>query len=952
MKKKYYRQSVCLLLAILLLGQITGAGAQTSPAIGYATDSVRLRARPSSTATILDVIQKGDAVLVSGTEGNYYSVEYEGQKGYAVTAFINVDDPSPQEQSALIQNEASGYITLSGGSTGAAVKALQEALSELRFYTMSIDSKYGRGTEQAVRAFQEKNGLTASGIADAASQALIFEGEPINTQGVKTNVKTLPPIPGFTMRLGDKGEAVGSLQQKLKNLSFYKGLIDSSYGSSTQTAVRDFQRANSLTVDGIAGAETQARLDGAGDQLPAGQTPPPTNQSNVFVTPPPGEAVYPYSTTTNASVNLRKSASASAMRYLTIPEGGSIQVLEDSGSYLKVSYKEFSGFVDKNFVHIPEQYLEGKSLGVSTDARVKYETLGVGSEGKKVRALQQALAELGYYSNNIDGKFGAGTISALKSFQKKNGLRETGIALPELQQLLFEKRVRNSKSKLVSVKTLPPVEGITMSQGDYGDAVYELHQKLVITGHYDGTVGYEFTGATAKAVRAFQKAHKIRETGRADSFTMLAIQTSIEALQPNKPPVQTPVTGDTIIVIRSGTRGAAVTRLQARLVELGYYNITPDGIYNSDDIAAVRQFQRVNGLNVSNTADLATQQTLYASYALRADSQTGGAVQTGGSLKIGTFGDAVKAMQSRLVTLKYLSGTVDGIFGTQTAAAVTSFQRTNSLTADGIAGPQTLQVLYSANAKALQTQATATPQPGIQKLTSLKIGDTGSTVVSMQLRLTQLNYLSGNADGIYGPRTFLAVKAFQEKNKLENDGIAGPLTLARLNSATAVAASGVIPPVTPIPQPNVQVFTAPKAGEVRFANWYTEIKPIASRLRSVVIYDFVSGKHYNFRLYSLGKHADGTTVTKEDTAVMNSVLGVNNWTPRPVWVIFSDGRVYMASTHSHGHETDYIADNNLTGHLCIHFPREMEEAALTGPYAVSHQNAILAGWDLTQNKAK
>jgi peptidoglycan hydrolase-like protein with peptidoglycan-binding domain len=521
MKRDFFRQSICLMLSILLLGRMSGAGAQTSRSIGYATDSVRLRSRPSSSATILAVIQKGDAVLVSGSEDTYYSVEYEGQMGFVVSAFINVETSQPQEQPALSKEEASNYTALSGGSTGAAVKALQEALAELRFYTMSVDSKYGRGTEQAVHAFQEANGLTASGTADAASQALLFEGEPKDAQGVKTSVKTLPPIQGYTMRLGDRGDAVASLQQKLKDLSFYKGLIDATFGSSTQTSVREFQRANGLGIDGIAGEETQARLNNAGIQIQTTQTPAPTSQSSIFLTPLPGKAAYPYSTTTNAAVNLRKRAYASAMRYLTIPQGGSIQVLEDSGSYLKVSYKEFIGYVDKDFVHIPEQYLEGKSLGISTDARVKYETLGVGSEGKKVRALQQALAELGFYSNTIDGKFGAGTISALKAFQKRNGLRETGTALPELQQLLFEKRIRNSRGKLVSIKTLPPVEGITMSLGDYGDAVYELHQMLVKVGLYDGAVGFEYTSSTAKAVSAFQKAHSIKVSGRADSFTML-----------------------------------------------------------------------------------------------------------------------------------------------------------------------------------------------------------------------------------------------------------------------------------------------------------------------------------------------------------------------------------------------------------------------------------------------
>ena len=78
---------------------------------------------------------------------------------------------------------------------------------------------------------------------------------------------------------------------------------------------------------------------------------------------------------------------------------------------------------------------------------------------------------------------------------------------------------------------------------------------------------------------------------------------------------------------------------------------------------------------------------------------------------------------------------------------------------------------------------------------------------------------------------------------------------------------------------------------------------------------------------------------------MNQVCGENNWTPKAVWVIFSDGRVYLASTHSHGHEVDHTSGNDLVGHVCLHFPRVMSEAEATGPYAVSHQKAILREWE-------
>lgn len=965
------KRAICLAAAVLLLWSMPIARAEAFPYVAYATDAVRLRGGPSSTAEILAVIRQGDAVMVTGSDGNYKIVEYEGRKGYVVSAFLSSAQASaqtPNQTGETVTKEAAAYRTAASGDSGTVVKAIQEALKELGFYTKSIDSKYGSGTAQAVKDFQEKNKLPASGIADQNTQYLLFEGKPRNIRGNETDVKTLPPISGYTIRPGDRGDAVIEVQQTLTQLKYYSGAIDGDYGSGTQTAVKAFQKDNKLTSDGVIGSKTFAALalavkPGAGPVASAApEAVPQDTPQPTFTEPGLPEASYPYTTTAAASVNMRKRASASAMRILTIPQGASLQVLEDTGNYLKVTYRNYTGFVAKDFINIPEQYLDGKSLAINQDARLNYQTLAPGAEGKAVRALQHALAELGYYSGSIDGKFGSGTTASLKAFQDKNGLRATGVALPELQQLLYEKRVRNSKNKLVFTKTLPPIEGVTLREGDYGDAVYELNTMLLKTGHFDSNVGYEFTRATAQAVRAFQKEHKIKVTGRVDFFTMLALKTQIQANEKTTtPPVVTvePLTQDNVVVIREGTKGVAVTRLQERLVALKYYAISPDGVFNSDDAAAVRHFQRLNSLPVTGIADLATQQTLYTPSAIAADASVlQGATPSTGVLRIGSYGDAVKAMQSRLVALKYLSGSVDGIFGTQTAAAVSTFQKANNLKQDGIAGSQTLTALYGASAVANKPATQPGPQPTGTTGTSqsLNVGSKGPEVISLQNRLIELKYLAGSADGIYGPRTFLAVKEFQGRNNLESDGIAGKLTLARLASSNAVAKAVINIPTPsiplPTPPPVTPTFTAPKANEVILANWYTTIRPVASRLRNVVIYDFISGKHYNFRFYSLGKHADGTTLTTEDTAVMNSVLGANNWTPRPVWVIFSDGRVYMGSTHSHPHEVDYIPDNGLNGHLCVHFPREMEEAALTGPYAVSHQQAIQAGWDITQNMAK
>ena len=193
-------------------------------------------------------------------------------------------------------------------------------------------------------------------------------------------------------------------------------------------------------------------------------------QAPVFQPEPLGEATYPYQTTASASVNMRKKPSASAARMLTIPADATITVLETSGDFLKVTYREYTGYAMSDYIHVPEQYLSGKSLPIDLNARQNYEVLSVNASGDKVRALQQALTELGYYKGTADGSYGAGTLAAVKAFQDKNKLRATGVALPELQQLIYEKRPRNAAGRLVSL-TPAPIPGYPMQQGDMGDAV-------------------------------------------------------------------------------------------------------------------------------------------------------------------------------------------------------------------------------------------------------------------------------------------------------------------------------------------------------------------------------------------------------------------------------------------------------------------------------------------------
>lgn len=64
------------------------------------------------------------------------------------------------------------------------------------------------------------------------------------------------------------------------------------------------------------------------------------------------------------------------------------------------------------------------------------------------------------------------------------------------------------------------------------------------------------------------------------------------------------------------------------------------------------------------------------------------------TLKQGMKGDDVAAMQTRLIELGYLSGKADGDFGGQTVQAVKDFQVCNQLAEDGVAGADTLSIMF------------------------------------------------------------------------------------------------------------------------------------------------------------------------------------------------------------------------------------------------------------------
>ncbi len=136
-----------------------------------------------------------------------------------------------------------------------------------------------------------------------------------------------------------------------------------------------------------------------------------------------------------------------------------------------------------------------------------------------------------------------------------------------------------------------------------------------------------------------------------------------------------------------GCTGDAVKTLQDKLNALGYNSGNVDGIFGAKTYAAVAAFQKANSLGVDGIVGKLTWGKLYGvGPAMPVETTT---VVGRPMVSYGSRGDAVRKLQELLNALGYDCGSVDGIFGSKTKAAVLAFQKANGLGADGIVGPLT-----------------------------------------------------------------------------------------------------------------------------------------------------------------------------------------------------------------------------------------------------------------------
>ena len=374
-------------------------------------------------------------------------------------------------------------------------------------------------------------------------------------------------------------------------------------------------------------------------------------------------------TVTARKLILREKASSTSDALQTLPKGTKLEILGKSGSWYKVTYGKYTGYVYKTYVSVTKTASSSSSSSSTT-------RLEKGSTGSDVKELQTKLKKLGYYDAYVDGDYGDTTAAAVKAFQKKYNLTADGIAGKETLKKLDSVYENANSAK----------DDDSLRMGDSGSAVKDLQTKLKKLGYYSGTVDSTFGSGTYAAVRAFQKKYNLTADGVAGSETLKKLDSAYKNADSDKDDDS----------LRKGATGSAVKDLQTKLKKLGFYNAYVDGSYGDTTVAAVKAFQKKYNLTADGVAGSATLKKLDSAYK-NADSNTS---TDDDSLRKGATGTAVKTLQTNLKKLGFYTAYVDGSFGATTESAVKAFQRKYGLTADGVAGSATLKKIESAVASA------------------------------------------------------------------------------------------------------------------------------------------------------------------------------------------------------------------------------------------------------------
>lgn len=427
-------------------------------------------------------------------------------------------------------------------------------------------------------------------MAGAAAVLLLMIA--VMTPAVRTQAYVWPDR---ELGLGMTGEDVLSLQTRLAELGYDAGGLDGYFGEYTQVALMYYQYYNNLYVDGVAGPITLAALYGT--QNTGANDAAGTSEVHLI----------------NGSAGSDVMTLQNRLEELGYATGGVDGIFGNQTEAAVIAFQRANGLYADGIVGpLTVAALKSSSAvrgGSSNPANQSSNNASAGSTarelrrgmtGSDVQLLQSALDSLGFATGGADGDFGAKTEAAVKAFQTAKGLLADGIVGPiTLAALSGAVSADQGTNNGNAASTRELKKGMT------GEDVKTLQNRLKTLGFYSGSVDGDFGSMTEAAVKAFQTAKGLLADGIAGPITLAALAGSNEQPQVSSPaqPQGEWLEGSVMEgalsfdrTLGNGMTGSDVEKLQQRLFDLGYLDVSPTGVFGDMTEAALKAFQADHGL--------------------------------------------------------------------------------------------------------------------------------------------------------------------------------------------------------------------------------------------------------------------------------------------------------------------------------------------------------------------
>ena len=477
-------------------------------------------------------------------ELGYYSGQITGRYGEttksAVTAFqedFGLEQSGQADSATQALLFATLYRPLHVGSSGTDVTRLQTRLTILGYYTGKITGVYLDATADAVKAFQEKMGMTATGDADGDTQSLVYSSDARSRSGaavvtpepekdteiVDGNNPDAIETVAYKKRLayGSSGKNVKLLQQRLTDLGYYEGPVSGNFQGNTRNAVKAFQTQNGLAVDGVVGKKTWDLLFNTASIVLPGDTPAPAatpepvpfhitvDVNNQVVTVYSRDAEGEYTVVVRqmiCSSGTKKNPSSIGdftlngrkARWCFFPKWG------DYAQYWTQITSEIA------FHSVIYARVDTKSLSIKS-----YNMLGQRASHGCIRLL---VSDAKWIYDNV----GKGTVVTIRDDLPTDPELKASVAKPALNKknMLPVETPQPTAEPVYISGAEPPLPLEKLQKNNSSDAVYWMQKKLTELGYYSGKCSGTYLAGTIAAVKAFQKDHGLKQTGTADVKTL------------------------------------------------------------------------------------------------------------------------------------------------------------------------------------------------------------------------------------------------------------------------------------------------------------------------------------------------------------------------------------------------------------------------------------------------